>query len=133
MDHILSGCTEEAVRRVWTLAKEAWPHNHLCWPNINLGIILGCGNLIASPHKIAEEPREPLQIPAGGRDTTRLLQILISKAAHLIWVLRCKRVIQERRHDTHKIEARWFKVINWRLMEDKITTTKIRRDKQYTN
>ena len=61
------------------------------------------------------------------KGATRLLQILISEAAHLIWVLRCERVIQEKRHEGREIVARWEKAINRRLTNDKITATIIKK------
>jgi hypothetical protein len=122
MDHILIGCTEEAPDTIWGLARDLWDHDKYRWLNIDLGTILGCGNLTATPHIAAEERREgQLRIPTGKRGASRLLQILISEAAHLIWVLRCERVIQERTHNTSEIKARWIKAINRRLTEDKIT------------
>ena len=72
-------------------------------------------------------------IPTGRKGATRLLQILISEAMHLIWVLRCERVIQEKTHTHHETKARWLKAINRRLTEDKIVATKIKRTKHYTN
>ncbi|KAN0134431.1 hypothetical protein V8E53_007577, partial [Lactarius tabidus] len=130
MDHILVGCTQETTTTIWKLTKESWDHNRYKWPTISLGAILGCGNLSAKRHD--ERPREQRQTTTNQRGATRLLQILISEAAHLIWVLRCERVIQERTHTTQEIEARWLKAINRRLTEDKIVATKIKQDKHYT-
>ncbi|KAH9025218.1 hypothetical protein EDB85DRAFT_1984442 [Lactarius pseudohatsudake] len=67
----------------------------------------------------------------GRKGATRLLQILISEAAHLIWVLRCERVIQGKQQNANETEARWFKAINRRLTEDKIAATKIKREKPF--
>jgi hypothetical protein len=68
------------------------------------------------------------------RGAERLLQILISEAAHLIWALRCERVIpnpdEERIHTDREIRTRWLRVINMRLTEDKITATKVERNKK---
>ena len=66
------------------------------------------------------------------RGATRLLQILISEAAHLIWVLRCERAIQEKTHNEGEIEGRWVKAINRRLTNEKITATRIKRGKKFT-
>ena len=55
-----------------------------------------------------------------------LLQILISKVAHLIWVMRCERVIQEQTHSVEEIEQRWYKLINQRLTDNRITATIIK-------
>jgi hypothetical protein len=71
------------------------------------------------------------------RGANRLLQILISEAAHLIWVLRCERVVHdnpneecERTHTDREIQTRWFRAINARLTEDKIIATRIKRDER---
>ena len=130
MEHILVGCTQGATETIWRLAKESWDHERYKWPTISLGIVLGCGNLSAEPQ--AGRPPEQRQITTNQRGATRLLQILVSEAAHLIWVLRCKRVIQEKTHSPYETEARWLKAINRRLTEDKIVVTKIKREKQYS-
>ena len=133
MEHILVGCAQGTANLIWRLASEAWDHDTYQWPRISFGIALGCGNLTAKTHRPQdEEPEEPQGIPVGRRGVTRLLQILVSEATHLIWVLRCERVIQEKVHSSHEAEARWYKAINRRLTEDKITATKIKRQKHYT-
>ena len=66
------------------------------------------------------------------RGAGRLLQILLSEAAHLIWILRCERTIPDppKEHTVQEITARWFGVINTRLTEDKLAATKIKRNDQ---
>ena len=49
----------------------------------------------------------------------------------MIWVLRCERVIQPKMHSDSEVEARWLKVINKRLIDDKITATRIKRDRTH--
>ncbi len=66
------------------------------------------------------------------RGASRLLQILIAKSMHLIWVLRCERVIQEKTHNENEIQARWFQAINTRLTEEKIMATRIKREQTFT-
>ena len=73
---------------------------------------------------------------------SHLLQILLSEAAHLIWVLRCERVIpsddedqdddkrEERIHADREIQTRWLKAINAQLTKDKIIATKVKRDEK---
>jgi len=113
MEHILIGCTAGAAIKIWTLAEELWPYELPQWPDINLGVMIGCRTLIGPPpEEIARRPGEPPQVPMGRRGANRLLQILISESTHLIWVLRCERVIQERPHNDREAEARWFKAIN---------------------
>jgi hypothetical protein len=60
------------------------------------------------------------------------MQIIISELAHLIWVLRCKRIIQEKEHSENEIKKRWHQVLNRRLTNDKIKVTKIKRDNRFT-
>jgi hypothetical protein len=64
------------------------------WPNINLGTILGIGCLSNPREENAgnRAGQAPHPTPKE-RASTRLLQIILSEAAHLIWVLRCERVI----------------------------------------
>jgi hypothetical protein len=61
--------------------------------------------------------------------TLRLLQIILSEATHLVWVLRCERVIQEKTLDEQGVSRRWNKAINERLTTDRITAQQIKRDK----
>ena len=136
MSHILITCTTGTASQVWHLAQNAWPHAPEFWPNISLGIILAGGS-IATPEEDetpqdddeSEDDQERAQKKSDKRGRDRLLQILISEAAHLIWVTRCERVINERSHAEEEIKTRWLKAINLRLTEDKIIATKIRRAK----
>ena len=122
------------MKLVWDLAKDMWLLNPDKWPRINLGIILGSSCLETKE----DTPEEMLKTnnnkanPKKKRGADRLLQILISEAAHLIWVLRCERVIQEQAHTMQKVKARWLKLLNRRLMDDKIIMMQIKRSKPYT-
>ena len=130
MSHILIHCTALPVITVWNLARELWPHNSAPWPELSLGAILGCGCLSAQVRENKEEQNEPRNeertwTSAKLKGATCLLQILTSEAAHLIWVLRCKRVIQNKNHTRNEIGLRWHKAINRRLTEDKINATMV--------
>ena len=127
MSHILTQCRATPTRAIWRIAKDHWPSENPRWPEISLGIILGCGSIQKSdiPNPIDEGNREQ-HTPTGA---ARLLQILLTESAHLIWVLRCERVIQEKTHESTEIMARWTKNINKRLTEDRIIATVIKRDK----
>lgn len=48
-------------------------------------------------------------------------------------VLRCECVINEKSHTPNEIEAQWYKVINARLIEDKIIATEVKRGKTSVN
>ena len=142
MEHILVHCQAAPRRQIWALAEELWPHDRNHWPEISLGIILGCGTITLPPAENQENPGdEGTDQRNRNQGAKRLLQILISEAAHLIWVLRCERVItdeeeeedpnprNQRIHTDREIHSRWLKVINARLTEDKITATRVKRDK----
>ena len=96
-------------------------------PEISLGIILGCSSTEKNdlPKPNSEDNRETRT----GAGAARLLQILLTELAHLIWVLRCERVIQEKTHTASGIKTRWFNNINKRLTKDRIIATVIKQDK----
>jgi hypothetical protein len=78
---------------------------------INIGFILGLNAAgVNNPQDQIE--RNPRSI-ATQKGMTRLLQILISESAHLIWVLRCERIIREENHSDDEIRARWLRKINF--------------------
>lgn len=127
MAHILIYCQESAVRIIWEEAKNLWPHQEIPWPKISLGIILGIGAIsIADTQNNA--PREHQQIPVPKRAAARLMRILMTESAHLIWAIRCERVVQEKTHTEREIRSKWLHAINKRLTEDRIIITKIKRD-----
>ena len=132
MEHILTSCTTEPVNIIWTLAKETWPHEPELWPEISIGTILGCGNLTNpedDEQDEGEEDQEDRQKKDNKKGMDRLRQILISESAHLIWVLRCDRVINDKTHTSEEIKSKWLRAINARLTDDKIIATKVRRGK----
>ena len=134
MDHILTTCMAEPVRIVWHLAQETWPHAPELWPNISLGLILAGGTLTTPEEMEPEQSKNDDSEARTQRRSTkqgmdRLLQILVSESAHLIWVLRCDRVINERSHTPGEIQSRWLRAINSRLINDKIVATKIHHGK----
>jgi ribonuclease HI len=135
MEHILASCPATARNLIWALTKDLWPHTQHPWPDISLGIILGCGSLTLpheEQHQDNLDEREIRNQRANKNGAKRLLQILISEASHLIWVLRCERVVRDppRIHTISEIETRWLQTINKRLTDDKIIATRIKRDEQ---
>ena len=103
---------------IWTLAKLIWPTAFGDWPEIHLGTILGCGSV--SPPTPQNDNR-----PNPGK--SRLLRMLLSESAHLIWVLRCERVIQETLHTNEAVKTRWYNKINHRLSLDRYIASKWNR------
>jgi hypothetical protein len=108
MEHILIECTAQTRRRVWDLARKTWPHAPELWPIPSLGIILGTGCLsLPKEHAGQVHNRQNTHPSPKRRATLRLLQIILSEAAHLIWVLRCEQVIHKKvtdERDRQKME-----------------------------
>ena len=134
MEHILTQCPANTRQIPWDLAKQIWPHTQTQWQEINLGLIIGIG-CINLPDQRTNAQRQP-NAPTPSiqrRGASRLLQILILETAHLVWVTRCERAIQEKQHSDDEIRARWLNAINNRLICDRIIATKIKRDTKHTN
>jgi hypothetical protein len=133
MEHLLTECNALTRRKVWELAQNTWPHAPELWPNIDLGIILGVGTLsLPEEHANQNRHEHPPRPTLKRKATLRLLQILISEAAHLVWVLRCEQVIQEANIDEQGISTRWYRAINERLTTDRITAHQTKRDHIFT-
>jgi hypothetical protein len=62
---------------------------------------------------------------------TRLLKILVSEAAYLIWTMRCERCVRGTEHTAEQTKASWRNIINRRLSEDTITASKVLRKPEY--
>ncbi|KJA26900.1 hypothetical protein HYPSUDRAFT_180488 [Hypholoma sublateritium FD-334 SS-4] len=123
MEHILLDCVPSlAIPTVWGLAKTLWLRSHRPWPLIRLGTILGCAlpDFTRPPAAGETDPK-----PLVGKN--RLFTILVSESAHLIWKIRCERLIQreddpERRHSEREIVNKWMLAMNNRLKTDVIQT-----------
>ena len=133
MDHILTQCVVRTSRIAWALAKEVWPHHDEPWPLISIGLILGIGCLNTSNDDPQDQHRMNPRTRAAKKGKTRLLQILISESAHLIWVLQCERIIWGDNHSDEEIKTQWLRKINEWLTSDQITATKILWNKTYMN
>jgi hypothetical protein len=133
MEHILIHCLEAPVNTIWQMARNFWPHSPNLWPHLDIGTLLGCGSIHLPPEPTQHEnqPELPPQRRRNHRGASRLLQILLSESLHLIWVLRCERVIQEKTHSTNEIQNRWLRAINARLTDDRVIATKVKRDKSF--
>ena len=133
MEHILTRCREPPVQIIWTLVEESWPNELLEWPRITIGLILGCRCISKRIENRPRNTHKSRQRQWEKKGAARLATILISKAAYLIWVLQCKRVIWEKLHSNNKISIRWQNAINTRLTSDKIIVIKIRCKNKFTN
>jgi hypothetical protein len=62
----------------------------------------------------------------------RLLRIIISETAYLIWLLRCEAVIGKRNSSDEAVKTRWKAQIAERRMTDHLTATRLSRSKAFT-
>ncbi|KAG1837267.1 RnaseH-domain-containing protein [Suillus subalutaceus] len=58
---------------------------------------------------------------------SRLLKILISESAYLIWTLRCERTIKGQIHTEDNITSRWVNTINKRIQLDRAIAARTKR------
>lgn len=119
LDHILNHCRTSGQEVIWNLAKKLWEATGLEWFYPSTGLILGA-NLVTV------RGREGKKLD--GR--TRLLQILLSESAHLIWRIRCEWKIDRlrdstRQHTRNEIVFRWKAAIRKRLNLDWALTNKM--------
>ncbi|KIK36514.1 hypothetical protein CY34DRAFT_94256 [Suillus luteus UH-Slu-Lm8-n1] len=87
MEHIMIDCPNNANSTIWSLAKRTWPLKYGAWPRVGIGTILGCGSLnLKQEHQNNELENNQTNKPMKG--ASRLLKILISESAQLIWAMR---------------------------------------------
>ncbi|EPQ50338.1 ribonuclease H-like protein [Gloeophyllum trabeum ATCC 11539] len=133
MEHIWLECDTPERALIWKLAKQLWPRAHGEWSNLPFGAILGSGKLTLPPaatHMPGSES-DGGEIKQQRAGASRLLQILVSESAYLIWTLRCQRVIQGNTHSLAAINTRWTNAINRRLTTDRVTAAKLTRKPKF--
>lgn len=89
MEHILCECLIPGQSQIWEIIRKIWGKTGQTWHTPAFGEIIGISSI--DLHK--SNPRI-----SEGR--ARLFQVLISEAAHLIWKLRCDRVLD---HDNDRL------------------------------
>jgi hypothetical protein len=83
MEHILLKCNAPGQDLIWQAISQIWEEKTGNWLRPSYGEILGCASVKITSHN------DKINI-----GQMRLYQILISEGAYLIWILRCKRVIE---------------------------------------
>ena len=131
MTHILLECNAIKCYLVWTLAERIWPHRPQSWPEIKIRTILGIGSIDLLEIRLMNSSSSHRSMKAKAK--SRLLQIIISEAGHLIWMLRCTRSINNEIHTTTNIKQRWTRIINDRITTDKIMAMKIKKGNKWFN
>ncbi|KAH9476331.1 hypothetical protein JR316_0011906 [Psilocybe cubensis] len=119
MTHIIEKCSASGQAQVWNLARELWGmRTNKPWPNATLEEII----LSTRPTR-REKPKGKMLDNAEGE--ARLLRILMTESAYLIWKIRCDAVIKhegQQQATGIEIHNKWLKTINSRLELDSILT-----------
>ncbi|KAI0698301.1 hypothetical protein C8T65DRAFT_581975 [Cerioporus squamosus] len=111
MDHILFECTAPGQAIIWDLVRSAMGIV------VNVPLQLSIGAVIGAPNIELKGENGKLM-----RGPSRLAKLLITEAAHLVWKLRCERVIQwegsNRVHVGEEIRGRLWAAVNRRMQMD---------------
>ncbi|KAH9928211.1 uncharacterized protein B0H18DRAFT_856695, partial [Fomitopsis serialis] len=116
--HIFFECPATGQEEIWQLTASLWRRKGLPWPSLTEHDIHALG--------LKSWLNEKCKIRTGA---TRLWRILISEATHLIWKLRCDRVIGHSEddgweHSVPHVRSRFVYTINSRLATDVEATRK---------
>ncbi|KAI0744459.1 hypothetical protein C8Q76DRAFT_604336 [Earliella scabrosa] len=117
LEHILLECAAPGQSEIWELVRTAMAERGLPVVPITFGAILGAPALSATK-----------LLGKKVKSTDRYLQIIVLVSAHLIWCMRCERVIQwadepERRHSVVEIANRWKRAVEKRALMDLARTS----------
>ncbi|KAJ7852655.1 hypothetical protein B0H14DRAFT_2354714, partial [Mycena olivaceomarginata] len=96
---------------IWDLCTQIWEMKHHKMPALSIGLILGSA-LCEFKNTHGRRMRE----------ASRLFTILVTESAHLIWKLRCDRVLSNKQLSTLQIHNKWVTLINSRLRFDQLLT-----------
>ncbi|KAI0670963.1 hypothetical protein C8Q78DRAFT_1069673 [Trametes maxima] len=112
LEHIMLECDAPGQKEVWDAVRAmVRKKNDKQW-NISIG------SLLAIPTMSSWPPSKK-----GSKWDARFVRILFTESAHLIWKMRCERVIEHggdpgKYHARREIRARWLSAINGRLKMD---------------
>ncbi len=117
MTHIILECGAVGQELIWDLLKEVWRHTKAPWKEPSWGTILGAANAV-------------FRTTGGSRSlaTENLWCILATEAVHLVWKLRCERVIQKDGEDfsVQEVTNRFYSTLDSRLNLDRRTAARAR-------
>jgi ribonuclease HI len=127
MEHILLTCENERRATVWKLAEETWAGNGHRWPDLREGTIIGCGMLNVKSNNGGVDTEETRHTgPNAGQ--SRLLRILVSESAFLIWKMRNEATIDEVDIPTKSVISRWKRTMENRLHTDRAVAARKKED-----
>lgn len=109
LEHILLECGAPGQAEIWRAADDLLSRKGIKMPKLSYGALL------ASP---------ALEAPGKEAGSTRVLRILLTESCHLVWKIRCERVIgrdgdPEQYHSPTEIRRRWMAAVQQRLELDR--------------
>ncbi|OSD04674.1 hypothetical protein PYCCODRAFT_1488156 [Trametes coccinea BRFM310] len=112
LSHIILTCQEQGQGTIWELTNALLAKRRIHLPQLDLASVLGINE-------------------AGTSADDRLLRILMTEAVHLIWRIRCERVVDTEAdpphcHTPEVIAKRWRKALNARLAIDQQLTRPVK-------
>ncbi|KAJ7069469.1 hypothetical protein C8F01DRAFT_1048146 [Mycena amicta] len=124
MAHALLECSAPGSHEVWALCKQLWELKTLEMPTMSLGLIVGIGLC-----HVKDENGKRL------KGAERLLRILISESAFIIWKLRCERLMSRGGlpHSKMEVHNYWVAQMNKRLKLDQLASDASRFSAQATD
>ena len=115
MTHILFECDARGQKTVWALTQKIWELTGIGWITPTWGSTVGAACAVFKDAK-------------GARRTAReqLWCILCTEAVHLIWKMRCERVIQKEgaEFNENEVTNRFYATLNSRLVLDRRTAAR---------
>ncbi|TFK81387.1 hypothetical protein K466DRAFT_633672 [Polyporus arcularius HHB13444] len=120
MSHIILECKATGQETIWTILKDLWALTKHNWVSPTWGMTFGAACTVF-------KSREGTRSSA----TESLWTILCTESLHLVWKLRCERVIQNEGSDfmVQEVTNRFYACINSRLDLDRRTTALARGTK----
>ncbi|OSC96278.1 hypothetical protein PYCCODRAFT_1379479 [Trametes coccinea BRFM310] len=114
LEHIVLACQAPGQQTIWTLARALLNQRRIPVPQLDLGSTLAAASITLRGLDERSTPSDD-----------RLLRIVTTESVHLIWKIRCERVIDTdthpRAHSCSEISHRWLAAINRRLAIDHIS------------
>ncbi|KAH9849654.1 hypothetical protein C2E23DRAFT_784043 [Lenzites betulinus] len=113
MEHILLQCSAPGQHEIWEEVRHVLRAGGAPTPRLSLGAVLGAASTTVDA--LVDEEQN---------GKTRLTRIVMTEAVHLIWKIRCERVIgwaaeqPTRVHTNAEVAGKWKHVINERLKID---------------
>ena len=123
MEHILTECEAPGQSEIWALARELWEKR--TGQELNE---ITVADILESP--AIKEDTDDKKLKEKRSWENRFYRILITESAHLIWKIRCERVIRNEGEltTTNEVRSKWLAAVNLRLeLDRKMTNPKYKK------